>query len=218
MWMDVLRRGADPDEVQKKTSEFGRDSAKFRKMLDTWHQLAAENRLDELHRALEPYAQPLRLGGEILHTAEIDLFGVSVNASVYLIKADILFRLVQKINSDNAQGEYYLTDLLRLCRRHYPESNVLQVVQKSPGEVMAFNNPQELLEIERHVQGRAEEIRKPSGVGPAPLSNGNAPSRPLAARPWPRLFPKFTGNPPAGLSRPLFSKSFARTTAAKVTS
>jgi N-acetylgalactosamine kinase len=159
MWMDVLRRGADPDEVQKKTSEFGRDSAKFRKMLDTWHQLAAENRLDELHRALEPYAQPLRLGGEILHTAEIDLFGVSVNASVYLIKADILFRLVQKINSDNAQGEYYLTDLLRLCRRHYPESNVLQVVQKSPGEVMAFNNPQELLEIERHVQGRAEEIR-----------------------------------------------------------
>lgn len=39
----------------------------------------------------------------------------SVNAGIYLFKKDILEEYLPKINNNNAQSEYYLTDIIELC-------------------------------------------------------------------------------------------------------
>lgn len=155
---EVLSKGGDLAPVFQEAKQNGHEAPRFLRLLAEWARRAGAGAgADPEWRAeLDRYAAAIPLGSGWIDPGSIELEGARLNASVYLIRADILFRLVQRLRSDNVQGEYYVTDLLRLCREHYPEARVVEVVQERAGEIMAYRNPQDLLQIERHVRGETE--------------------------------------------------------------
>ncbi|MFP4058657.1 MAG: NTP transferase domain-containing protein [Candidatus Brocadiia bacterium] len=87
-----------------------------------------------------------------------------VNVSLYLFKARALYDALRHIAADNAQQEEYLTDavgILGNARR--PDGTLryklISVDVDDPNWVLAYNNPEELLEIEDYLR-RQEAIAR----------------------------------------------------------
>ncbi|MHA1819694.1 MAG: GHMP family kinase ATP-binding protein [Promethearchaeota archaeon] len=72
-----------------------------------------------------------------------------VNISVYLLKAEALYYGVERILSDNAQNEEYLTDIISILSGK--NFRIKYVPLLSPNNVMSFNNPEELLKINQYI-------------------------------------------------------------------
>ncbi len=71
-----------------------------------------------------------------------------VNQAVYLFRAPVLYKALAELRRDNVQQEEYLTDTI-----DYAVSRGLTVTPvpvDDPDDVLGFNNPPELLEIEEH--------------------------------------------------------------------
>lgn len=67
-----------------------------------------------------------------------------INTSVYCFRAEPLFRALSEIRPDNAQGEYYLTDVIALLARQ--GETVEAMVSEDPAVVMGVNTRVELAE------------------------------------------------------------------------
>jgi N-acetylgalactosamine kinase len=116
-----------------------------------------------------------------------------VNQSVYLVKAPALFYALERLGSDNAQREEYLSDIVSILaqahdhgRQHY---RVRALAVSDPSLVMGFNNPAELLEIENTL--RAKQA----------AATGRGASAPAGARPvsaWQALFEAAAPLTPSG--------------------
>jgi bifunctional UDP-N-acetylglucosamine pyrophosphorylase/glucosamine-1-phosphate N-acetyltransferase len=85
-----------------------------------------------------------------------------INSGIYCVEADFLFDAVARLGSDNAQGEQYLTDIVRLavekgltCTAH-PISD--------PLEVMGINDRVQLAEAEAVLRKRINEDLMRNGV------------------------------------------------------
>jgi len=92
-----------------------------------------------------------------------------VNLSVYFFKARALYDALRHITTDNAQHEEYLTDVVGiLSQARRPDGTyrckVITVDVDDPNWVLAFNNPEELLEIEDYLR-RQEAIAQGIEVG-----------------------------------------------------
>ncbi|MCX7635314.1 MAG: bifunctional UDP-N-acetylglucosamine diphosphorylase/glucosamine-1-phosphate N-acetyltransferase GlmU, partial [Syntrophales bacterium] len=70
-----------------------------------------------------------------------------INTGIYCAEADFLFRAVGMIGNDNAQGEYYLTDIMAIARDEGYRTAAFVV--NDPREVMGINTPDDLAEAER---------------------------------------------------------------------
>ena len=80
------------------------------------------------------------------------------NAGVYCFRQDALWPALEEIGTDNAQGEYYLPDVLpRIAARG---GRVLGVASEAPGEELGVNTPEELALASRAL---AERIGRPRG-------------------------------------------------------
>jgi N-acetylgalactosamine kinase len=88
------------------------------------------------------------------------------NSSVYLVKTQALEFVLDRLNSDNAQREEYLPDMITILsqsRDHEGRDFVVRaLVVEDEHAVMAFNNPAELLEIEAYIQTRNKQQLAPS--------------------------------------------------------
>jgi bifunctional UDP-N-acetylglucosamine pyrophosphorylase/glucosamine-1-phosphate N-acetyltransferase len=69
-----------------------------------------------------------------------------VNAGSYVFDAKWLWQNLKKIKNENAQKEYYLTDLLRLA---FEEKEKIEVVKIDPREALGANSKEELEILER---------------------------------------------------------------------
>jgi N-acetylgalactosamine kinase len=82
------------------------------------------------------------------------------NESVYLIRKGALRFGLDHMSTDNAQGEEYLTDAIgAVLQANSDTSRFLAswLPTERPDEVMAFNNPEELLVIEDRLQGQRRQ-------------------------------------------------------------
>ena len=69
-----------------------------------------------------------------------------INAGVYCVRKRFLKSALQKISSDNAQGEFYLTDIIKIG---YEEGRSLgMLLCKNAEEVIGVNTPSELMRVE----------------------------------------------------------------------
>jgi len=80
-----------------------------------------------------------------------------VNVSVYFFKARALYDALRQITAENAQHEEYLTDVVTiLSHARRPDGaycyKLITVDVDDPNWVLAFNNPEELLEIEDYLR------------------------------------------------------------------
>ncbi len=75
-----------------------------------------------------------------------------INTGIYCADGCFLFDAVSRITNDNAQGEYYLTDIFQIAlERGFKTASV---VCPDPHEVMGINTPEELKDADRRLRHR----------------------------------------------------------------
>ncbi|MBM3423499.1 MAG: NTP transferase domain-containing protein [Chlorobi bacterium] len=70
-----------------------------------------------------------------------------INSGVYVFDAEVLFEALKEIRADNAQGEYYLTDVFGIC--FGKGRKVCAWKTGHADEIRGINTPEQLLEAER---------------------------------------------------------------------
>ncbi len=71
---------------------------------------------------------------------------MELNPGYYCFKADWLWEYLEKITTDNAQQEYYLTDLVAMA---VAEGHSIKTVAVAPKEALGINTPEQLRAIEQ---------------------------------------------------------------------
>jgi len=85
-----------------------------------------------------------------------------VNAGIYVFDGEHLFDNLRNLSPENAQKEYYLTDLLEVVRR--AGHRVGAVVAGDPAEALGVNSRSELAQVEYEIQRRVVEKLMRDGV------------------------------------------------------
>ncbi len=86
-----------------------------------------------------------------------------INTGVMLCPADKLKRWLDKLGNDNAQGEYYLTDVIAMAV--VDGVAVKGIKAENQDEVMGINDKKQLAEAERALQARLVDELMTAGVG-----------------------------------------------------
>jgi N-acetylgalactosamine kinase len=97
------------------------------------------------------------VGGKQFTAYEIEDTAEWVNQAVYLYRADALFEALGHLGRDNVQREEYLTDTVGFLIEG--GKRVVPVPVDDSEDVLGFNDPSELLDIEEH-------FRKTRGIEP----------------------------------------------------
>ena len=84
------------------------------------------------------------------------------NAGFYAFDAPALFDALTRVSNDNAQGEYYLTDVLEICRNDGRE--VLALMTDDAEEAMGVNSRIQLAQATHAMQRRINERHMAAGV------------------------------------------------------
>lgn len=104
----------------------------------------------------------LRLGSHALPARQVEETCDQDNLSVYLFRAAALYEGLHRLKPSRAGQEEYLTDVIQILATRRNPARILGCMIQDPLEVMAFNNPKELLAIE-------EVFRAKEGGGAAVL-------------------------------------------------
>lgn len=84
------------------------------------------------------------------------------NAGIMAIDGNHLFALLDAVGNDNANGEYYLTDIVALARERGLRCAVVEAAD--PVEVMGVNSRAQLAEAEAAMQARLRDRAMAGGV------------------------------------------------------
>jgi N-acetylgalactosamine kinase len=151
-------------EGEKATRAFG----------SLWEAVALEEKTPEAEELLKwipeqktrfdfrgPDGRPISMTADEVDRTEV------LNSSIYLVKLQALRYCLERLDTDNAQREEYLPDMITILAQD-PDSrfSVEALKVENPNYVMAFNDPSELLEIESYFQSKkAQEMtgELPSG-------------------------------------------------------
>ncbi len=90
------------------------------------------------------------------------------NTSVYLVRAGLLRQALPTFTRDNAQQEIYLPDLVNYVYRiglQEPSVRTAVCEVAEPGKLLGFNNPSELLEVEKALQQSENPVRAAHPAG-----------------------------------------------------
>ena len=90
-----------------------------------------------------------------------------MNLSTYVFRASVLYDALSRLKSTRANGEEYLTDVFEMLASRKKPARVVGCEIADPRDLMAFNNPQELLAIEevyRQKEGTLT-VTKPANAG-----------------------------------------------------
>ena len=85
-----------------------------------------------------------------------------INVGTYVVDGEFLFSALEKLNPSNAQGEYYLTDIIHLAAdqgRH-----VAAVILDNPDEGLGVNTRRQLAEAEQVVRQQIRDRWLDTGV------------------------------------------------------
>ncbi len=85
-----------------------------------------------------------------------------INGGIYAFDLEPLWAALNGIASQNAQGEYYLTDLIAICRRRKLPVETLRV--DNPEEIRGINSRTELADVSRTVRQQKNEEVMAAGV------------------------------------------------------
>ncbi|MCL2379928.1 MAG: bifunctional UDP-N-acetylglucosamine diphosphorylase/glucosamine-1-phosphate N-acetyltransferase GlmU [Coriobacteriia bacterium] len=86
-----------------------------------------------------------------------------INTGIYCFALDGLFDRLAKIDNDNAQGEYYLTDMVKVCRADNEPVMALQLTDAE--EAHGVNSRAQLAQAGTLLQRRTNEKLMAAGVG-----------------------------------------------------
>ena len=84
------------------------------------------------------------------------------NSGFYCFDARALFDALEQVGNDNAQGEFYLTDVLEIC--HNAGRPVLALACDDPAECLGVNSRIQLAEATKLAQRRINRAHMAAGV------------------------------------------------------
>ena len=114
------------------------------------------------------YGRILRDGSEVLGIVEEkdatdeQRTICEINTGIYVFEAPLVFEILSGLGCDNAQGEYYLTDVLATLRAD--GSKVRALVMDDPAEAMGINSRVQLAEAATIMRQRTNERLMLGGV------------------------------------------------------
>ncbi len=126
-----------------------------------------------LGKILEQDRFNLMLDGQRCSAQRIEKQCQGLNASLYLFTAEAFYKGVRLIDNDNAQNEYYLTDIVhgldgQKDRQGQAKYKLIPVAAEDDLIIQAFNSPDELLAIQDYIhthkngrEGAAAAAAKP---------------------------------------------------------
>jgi UDP-N-acetylglucosamine diphosphorylase/glucosamine-1-phosphate N-acetyltransferase len=79
-----------------------------------------------------------------------------INTGIYCVKKDFLTEALHQVKADNAQGEYYLTDIIGIAYKERKKVGAL--IGSDPEEVIGVNTREDLLAVERVMRARLRNI------------------------------------------------------------
>ncbi|MDT8316607.1 MAG: bifunctional UDP-N-acetylglucosamine diphosphorylase/glucosamine-1-phosphate N-acetyltransferase GlmU [bacterium] len=85
-----------------------------------------------------------------------------VNSGVYCVDGRFLFEALKKVGSNNAQGEYYLTDIIAICGDSKLKVSSSRLVDS--GEILGINSRKDLAEANRLMRERITDRLMEGGV------------------------------------------------------
>jgi bifunctional UDP-N-acetylglucosamine pyrophosphorylase/glucosamine-1-phosphate N-acetyltransferase len=85
-----------------------------------------------------------------------------INSGIYCMDSDFLFSTIREVGNDNAQGEYYLTDLLAIAVRKGLDCCALQTTDAE--EIMGVNDRVQLAEAAHILRRRINREHMLNGV------------------------------------------------------
>jgi N-acetylgalactosamine kinase len=100
---------------------------------------------------------PITLNGQKI-TAETLSKVRYANLSVYLFKKEAFFSSLKQLTDNNVQKEEYLTDTIAILVNSRAKITILPV--DDPHQVMSFNTPEEIIEIENHLLKKSKVFLK----------------------------------------------------------
>jgi N-acetylgalactosamine kinase len=127
----------------------------------------------QLERLLQAEHYNLTIAGKRYSGRELDRLCAGVNPSLYLMRAEVFYQGVGRIRNDNAQGEYYITDMIRLLAelrdpQGNPRYRLRAVPVDNPDWVQGFNSPDELVAIQDYVRRKKLGALKTGAADPRP--------------------------------------------------
>ncbi|WP_456484857.1 bifunctional UDP-N-acetylglucosamine diphosphorylase/glucosamine-1-phosphate N-acetyltransferase GlmU [Desulfurobacterium sp.] len=114
------------------------------------------------------YGRVVRKGGEVLKIVEEkdatdeEKKIREINSGIYAFKAKLLFEALKSLKNDNAQGEYYLTDVLKIFKEK--DLKVTAIKTEDFNSIMGVNNRYELSVAERILSERILKNHQLNGV------------------------------------------------------
>jgi bifunctional UDP-N-acetylglucosamine pyrophosphorylase/glucosamine-1-phosphate N-acetyltransferase len=114
------------------------------------------------------YGRILRAGGDIARIVEerdatpAEREIKEINAGIYALEIEPLFAALRGIGAENAQGEYYLPDLVAIYRRQRKVVTTWTVTNAS--EIRGINSRSELAEVGRIMRQQKHEELMAAGV------------------------------------------------------
>ena len=85
-----------------------------------------------------------------------------INSGTYLVDLDLLRRALVETDCQNAQGEYYLTDMVAFARREGALTAILDV--SDPREILGINTRLDLIDLEKIMASRIARYWLLNGV------------------------------------------------------
>jgi UDP-N-acetylglucosamine diphosphorylase/glucosamine-1-phosphate N-acetyltransferase len=80
----------------------------------------------------------------------------TVNSGIYCIKRRFLEEALPRLTRDNAQGEFYLTDIIRIGYESGRDVGAARSLD--PNEILGVNTPEDLAQVEAILRARREDI------------------------------------------------------------
>jgi bifunctional UDP-N-acetylglucosamine pyrophosphorylase / glucosamine-1-phosphate N-acetyltransferase len=114
------------------------------------------------------YGRIVRTGGDVARIVEerdaspAEREIKEINSGIYAFAVDGLFDALRSIGAQNAQGEYYLPDLIAIYRRQ--RRPVATWTVANAGEIRGINSRSELAEVSRMIRQQKNEELMAAGV------------------------------------------------------
>lgn len=126
------------------------DDAKAAKAFpELWKLLSGDEEISaERLRRILPLEAGFRFEDKLILPDEARNISVG-NTSVYMTQKGLIAKALQQLNTDNAQQEEYLSDLVRQINILEPQNSVQVLTVEEKEKILGFNDPAELLEVER---------------------------------------------------------------------
>lgn len=122
----------------------------------------------KLNKILQSSEYKIEVGGKNYTAAQIEKACKGVNPSLYLFKSEAFYQGIALIDNNNAQKEYYLTDIIKHISNIKDSHGKAKfrtraVPSNDPNIMQGFNSPDELLSIQDYLRRKKPKKGKAAG-------------------------------------------------------